>query len=472
MRCVRLTALVLALLLPLAGARAFEPQGISELSLAYGEGRSLRLDVTGELAEWKELSKGSVQALADWLRDTALELEVSKDTYALRLTRQGEELLSLSEGAYEGGRLLALDSAGLGFLTDAELDPLALLLGKEQEGIGPTIRLIDFSWLRDLPETALSLIEPYGKDVKRSATVKNVGTSVRRIEYELAPEEWSRVWPLLKEALYRAAAGLPAEASEALEDLRFDKAVTLKRLFDKQDEPLGWQMNATVLLPSGVSRKLSFSGGFAKGKGLYLSLKAPAARGKDDLSLALSSAEDDKNLSADWALSSRVDTERYSLKGAVRLKLSVTEAGERLSGKLWSEEKRGSDSARRLTLEPDLNFSGARLKGKIRVMEELAGKTRLNLSLSVTAAEGEGPGLQVPERVMDLKADLAGAQSALTQALLPLVKGFLMDIPEDRRLLVLHDMGRTARTEGATVPVLDETPEYVVIEDAYKEVTP
>ena len=253
MRCVRLTALVLALLLPLAGARAFEPQGISELSSAYGEGRSLRLDVTGELAEWKELSKGSVQALADWLRDTALELEVSKDTYALRLTRQGEELLSLSEGAYEGGRLLALDSAGLGFLTDAELDPLALLLGKEQEGIGPTIRLIDFSWLRDLPETALSLIEPYGKDVKRSATVKNVGTSVRRIEYELAPEEWSRVWPLLKEALYRAAAGLPAEASEALEDLRFDKAVTLKRLFDKQDEPLGWQMNATVLLPSGVS---------------------------------------------------------------------------------------------------------------------------------------------------------------------------------------------------------------------------
>ena len=139
---------------------------------------------------------------------------------------------------------------------------------------------------------------------------------------------------------------------------------------------MGWQMASTVLLPSGVSRKLSFSGGYADNKGLYLSIKAPAVRGKDDLNLSLSAAFNDRDVNADFSLVSRLGEERYSLKGSARLQLADTDSGERVYGGLWAEEKRGSESALRLTLEPDLVFAGGGARGKVRVLSERVGALR------------------------------------------------------------------------------------------------
>ena len=108
-RFVRLTALIMALLLPVLEVSAFEPRGFNELSAAYQQGDDLSLTLSAELSEWKELSAGSLPAFADWLKDASLRMDFSKAGHALRIDRLEEELLSLSETAREGKRLLTLE---------------------------------------------------------------------------------------------------------------------------------------------------------------------------------------------------------------------------------------------------------------------------------------------------------------------------------------------------------------------------
>ena len=464
-RFVRLTALIMGLLLPVFEVLALEPRGFNELSAAYEQGDDLSLTLTAELGEWKELSAGSLPAFAEWLKDASMRVFFSKAGYALRVNRLGEELLSLSEAEREGKRLLTLED--LGFEGSGGEDILSLLLGEEGPDFGWLLQLPDASVLRDLPDEALASLAPYAREVKRSAAVKNVGTSPRRLEYKLEPQEWNAIWPALKQELDFVLRGLPMNVRDTLESLRFEKPVTVKRLLDQQGGPMGWQMASAVLLPSGVSRKLSFSGGYADNKGLYLSIKAPAERGKDDLILSLSAAFDEGDVNADLSLVSRMGEERYSLKGSARLQLADTDSGERVSGQLWAEERRGSESALRLTLEPDLVFEGGSARGKVRVLSERAGKTRLDVALNAFMGKGDASPAAALARIYDLGTELPQARAALTQALLPLVRSVLMDFPEPARLLLLHDMGRTARTEGEAVPAGVRTPEFLVTEDAF-----
>ena len=464
-RFVRLTALIMALLLPVFEVLALEPRGFNELSAAYEQGDDLSLALSAELGEWKELSAGSLPAFAEWLKDASMRVVFSKAGYALRVNRLGEEILSLSEAAREGKRLLTLED--LGFEGSGGEDILSLLLGEEGPDFGWLLQLPDASVLRDLPDEALALLAPYVREVKRSAVVKNVGTSPRRLEYKLEPQEWNAIWPALKKELAYVLRGLPMNVRDTLESLRFEKPVTVKRLLDQQGEPMAWQMASAVLLHSGVSRKLSFSGGYAGNKGLYLSIKAPAVRGKDDLILSLSAAFDEGDVNADLSLVSRMGEERYSLKGSARLQLAVTDSGERVYGGLWAEERRGSESALRLTLEPDLVFEGGSARGKVRVLSERAGKTRLDVALNAFMGKGDASPTATLARIYDLGTELPQARAALTQALLPLVRSVMMDFPEPARLLLLHDMGRTARTEGEAVPAAERTPEFLVTEDAF-----
>ena len=77
--------------------------------------------------------------------------------------------------------------------------------------------------------------------------------------------------------------------------------------------------------------------------------------------------------------------------------------------------------------------------------------------------------MALASHAIDWMRTLEDARAALelSQALLPLVKKVLMDFPEPARLLLLHDMGRTLRTEGEAVPAAERIPEFLVTEDAF-----
>lgn len=467
MRGVRLAVLLLALVLPVGDAVAFDIQGLSDLSNVYAQDEGIRFSLAAELREWKALSADSVPAVAGWLADAVLQLDFSKTSYALRLERLGRELFSMVGGASDEQSLLVLGKEGIGFTSSPQDDPLLLLLGEDKPDLRWFFNPSGPERLRDLPEAVKASLEPYAKEVRRKATVKNVGVSPLRYEYRLAEEEWGSIWPVLKEALVLSLEGLPVNAQETFDSLRFDKQVLIKRLIDSGGESLGWELSADVVLPSGQVRELSYASGYAPGKGLSLKLKAPATRGKDDLSLSFSATLDEQTLNADFFLASRLDAERCSLKGSAKLKLSNEEGGQRLSGRLWAENKRGSEDTRRLTLEPDFRFDGRQARGTMRVLQERGGKARLDLMLNAALAPSVKVELPAFTRAYDLQADLLAAQAEFSGSLLPLIKEFLMDFPEPARLLLLHDMGRTTRTQGETVPAGDQAPQYLVTEDAF-----
>lgn len=472
MRRRTLGALILALLLPFTGARAFSPAGYRELTSAYEKGQALRLDLTGELRQWNALSGGSLSALSGWLRDTRLRLLFSKSADWVELIRGSETLLSLSAGERNGKKLLAVDQGGPVFETAGAADPLSVLAQGEAPDFSWLLKLPDPALLRDLPPDAAALLVPFEKEVKRNASVRNVGASPRRLEYTLDAESWQAVWPKLRQSLTESLIGLPLDVEGILPGLRFEKPVTIKRLLDRQGGPLGWQMGTTVLLPSGVSRKVSLSCGYGEGKGLHLSLKAPARRGSDELTLALSMAFDSASLNLDLALTSRLDGARRRVKGSAALSLAQGEDAERLSGKAWLEVKEGKEPARRLSLAPDLVYRQGRLEGSVSLLSEKGGKPGLDLTLRGGLEKAEAPNLPETTGAYDPDADPEAARAVLAAALLPKVQGVLMSFPKDVRLLLLHDMGRTARTEGDAVPAGERAPEYVVAEDADRGGTP
>jgi hypothetical protein len=78
---------------------------------------------------------------------------------------------------------------------------------------------------------------------------------------------------------------------------------------------------------------------------------------------------------------------------------------------------------------------------------------------------------------MDLRAatpeQVAAAAQQVKTAFMPLMTDYLLQLPLEIRKLVLHDLGRDARTEGESVPVVtqDNSP-FTVIDESTKEETP
>lgn len=466
--------LALALLCPLQGALAFEPEEWVALRKDDQAGQAFRLEARAELRAWSALSPGSLSAVSAWLTDADLSLSFSGEGWQAELRRAGGVLLSAAEGRQGDRRVLALPEGNVAFETSGEGDPLWLLTGREAPALGWLEGLPPQETLRDLPEDVKALIAPYGKAVKRRTSLKNVGTSTQRTEHQLDAESFAAVWPALREWLEDRLSGLPIDASGLLSGLSFEKKVTLSLLRDRADEPLGWLMSATVRLPSGSVRKLSLLCASAPGKGLFLSLKAPAARGTDDLSLSVSAAFDRETLNADLAWLSRLNGEKHSLKGSVSLSLSGEGEAGRMKGRLRLEEKRGSQPAETLTLSPDLIRQGQSVSGSVQVQRERAGKPALDLTLRGELGPGEAPELPAAARIYDADAAPEAARAALEEALLPRVRALLMSFPEETRRLLLHDMGRTARTQGDTLPPAAQAPApvYIVTEDADKGGTP
>ncbi len=466
--------LALTLLWPLRGAMAFEPEGWAALQRNYEAGQALGLEVRAELRAWNALSPDSLSAVSAWLKDADLSVVFSGEGWQAELCKAGGVLLSAAGGSRDGRRVLVLPEGNVAFEASEDRDPLWLLTGGEMPPIGWLTGLPPQEALRDLPEDVKALLAPHGKAVKRKTILKNVGTSTRRIEHQLDAESFAAVWPAMRAWMEDRLSGLPIDASGMLSGLRFEKKVTLSVLLDREGEALGWLMTATVKLPDGSARKLSLLCASAPGKGIFLSLKAPATRGTDDLSLSVSAAFDTGSLNADLAYLSRLDGEKHSLKGSASLSLSGEGAAQRMKGTLRLEEKRGAQPAEKLTLSPDLIWQGQSVSGAVQVQAERAGRTTLDLTLTGGLGPGGLPGLPEAARSYDAEAAPQAARAALEEALLPRVRALLMSFPGEARRLLLHDMGRTTRTQGDTLPPAAQGPApiYIVTEDADKGGTP
>ena len=135
-------------------------------------------------------------------------------------------------------------------------------------------------------------------------------------------------------------------------------------------------------------------------------------------------------------------------------------------------------------LLPDFSLQGAALDGSLRWMETEGKNTLRDLTLFLALAPGGKPDPLTAQSQVDLAAAsaeaLAFAKRQAAAALLPFLQEKLLALPQDARLLVLHDWGRVRRAlsqkESPLVPD-DASNAFTVAEDtdtlpATKEDTP
>ena len=484
----RLMAGVLALLLlfSLGSASAAGFGGLEAAWALSGFGGELGLSLNA----WPDLSAETLETMQAWMKELRLT------AHAREAKGEGTSGLAL----YDGGRLVlqaeshqAGDESRLTLSLPGALAPTAYLGTAETP---PAAILFDLSRLPDfgpllaaLPGFSGALIptlQAYEKAETSSATIRRVGKAASRLSYVLSAEEanawWQQTLPALLPLWVKAAAGFPGavreEGARLLSSLRFTGRLSIRRLMDRDGVEIGFQVTAGLEL-LGKARKLDFIAGHKADTGFYLSLKLPAARGRDSLealvSLAFPAKEGARGIQGELSLNRVLDGDKRALAAKVDLTIAPEGGGERLGGEI-TFQRRDTGSAplkRDYRLTPELLADGGSLAGSLQWVESEGKKVLRDLVLTLALAPGEAPDMpsaqaQVNLRQADERA-LTYAKQQATQALLPYLREKLLALPQATRLLVLHDWGRERRALDPrdTEPLpRNEAFDFTVTEDA------
>lgn len=487
----RLAPLILAMMLLLAGhARA---EGLEGLEAAYaGEGLAGEASLT--LNAWPDLSPETLSAMQAWLSFLRLRFEADAQKSGLALYDGGRMVFRADSSQAGEEKRLILQAPGAlaptAYVGTADDPPAQALFGIA--GVPDVKGLIDA-----LPRLAQALtkgLEPYAAPQDAGSSLRAAGRAESRVNYALSAQEanawWQEALPELRAIWQEAARGLPADwrlaASEGMDSLRFTGKLTLRRLLDAQGQDLGFQAMAG-LEALGKAWKLDFTAGYREETGFYLALKLPAARGKDRVdalvSLAFSGKAGETLTKGDYSFSRVLEGDKELLSGKVNLAL----AGEsRLRGEVTAQARRtgGSPLKRDHSFVPDFAFSGGQASGSLRWTEREGKNTLRDLTLTLSIAPGASSGAAEPQAMVDLRqADGAArgyASRQAAQAMLPYLREKLLTLPQELRLLVLHDWGRVRRAlgEAQAEPLPENDPNPFTVVDDYdiqpesKEETP
>lgn len=482
-------AFLLTLSLTPAALAGFSP-ALDRMQAAYEQGQAMALEVRAALYSCSDLSPDSLAAVQEALSSASLQLQAQKssgqEATALTLTHKGLELYRINESRDALRRLTQLMPQGTRYTSAPAQDPLALLTGA-----GPAIpweNLLHVGFLPSLQDTlqkVYALIAPFQESVQVSTSIKNAGTSRTRLEYALTREEWAALRPSIQLLLLDALEPwLGKTLSLAIAALRFEGDGVFKRFMDEDGMDLGLQFTGRLSFGQDDARRVTLFGGFRQDRGLYLSLKAPAVKGRNDLAFSLSARQSAKgskrSLQADYVFTSRLDDVRLSAKGLIKLESADAPDGERISGsiRLDSTQTPGQTARLRITLKPELLLSDGRISGTLTLAREKGSAADLALELQLLGKPIEAVLAPDEKGAIDLSAltpgELRQEQDRFLPALLHPLKGFLLQLPQDQRMQLLHDMGRVLRTGGDSVAPLPEVTAgpYIVSDISVEEENP
>lgn len=419
------------------------------------------------LGAWPDLSPGTLSAMQDWLDGLKLRLYSALEKSGFALLDGGQDVLKVQSRQSGGESLLTL--AVPGALAPTEYvgtpgqPPLKLLFGAEEL---PDLRALADALPR-ASEALLTGLAPYGKPQEKQTRLKNVGRAESRVSYSLTQEEagawWQGVMPEMRAIWREAAAGLPAawqeEGDQLLGSLRFTGRLSVIRFLDAEGRGLGFQVTGG-LEALGQRRKLDLTAGFREETGLYLKLLLPAARGRDRLEALITLDLSGARARGDYSLTLIASGDKRVFSGRIDLAL-----GGQIRGDLTVQARFSGDTAlkRDHRLTPDFTLSGEEIAGSLRWTETGGGDALRDMTLNLRLTAGGAPEEEI---VAQARVDLRNADEAArghaarqaAEALLPYLRAKLLALPQDTRLLVLHDWGRVRRALGeAPAPGTPET---------------
>lgn len=439
-----------------------------------------------EIAAWPDLVPESLFAMQEWLAALSLKLYAGEDRSTFTLLDGQREVFTADSRQAGREHSLLLEVPGAlaptEYLGTVDAQPLQTLFG------APV--LPDFTGVPEalarLMDALMEGLAPFEASQATRTTIPKVGRAASRLHYVLSADEanawWQAALPGLLAIVREGTSGLPGAwreaAEQGLKTLRFTGKLTLRRLLDEAQEDLGLQVTAGIEV-LGEAWKLELTAGYRAETGLYISLKLPAARGRDRwealISLALSHKEGVPHTKGDYSLTRVKAGDKRALAGKADLALTPEGGGERLTGTLTAQARySGSVTLKRdHRLTADLLLEAGGAAGTLN-WTEAEGKTALrDLTLSLGVSPGAAPAETSPQARVDLgEAAPAAWEHAARQAenaLVPYLRERMLQMPQDTRLLVLHDWGRVRRalTESSMALIPDRGPgAFTVTEDA------
>lgn len=466
-------AFVLAVLMLTSAAHAAVIPELEALAALYNEGNALKLTLSADIIQWQALSQQTLPAIKAALDEMQAEVVFSRSATAASISRMGSILAGVRlDNLADGREAMTITPGGLCYIAPAG-ETVTGFLADETPSSSPMRAAEWLSVLNGARKTLPAILLPldgYGKAVKRSITIKNVGTARSQVEYALSAQEWNALWPSVLHQLDQSlpfaksvGTALHRQVLAYLKTLTFESKGSLKRYLNADGADMGWQFTGQVSRAGEGIRKVTLYGGINDDTGLYVSLKLPAVSGADNLSLQASFTWKERNDATSIAGDISLRTVFGSDSITERVKVNLKRAGEepRLTGRIVWDSATGGTSKRKsvLTVEPDLLLKENSLTGTLDVEAKVQGAPAFSGRITASLSPGLMPEGPIAQRTVDLtqisleqmdseRATLAGL------IILPLWM-YANQLPSAQRSSLLHDLSRDFRTQGDTVPVMD-----------------
>lgn len=468
----RLLACALALLLALPAASLAE---FSPRLNALKEKDGMTLEITGKYTSLEKLSKDTLKAVNEWLEKARLTVEgrLGGQMSGVTVEEDGEALFSFVSQQQEGGIVTVFKPSGDAYLTGADQkSAIELLTGESTFVLDPAeLTKLYEKLARALYPVLDTKTEP--KVQKTRTSVKNAAASTSYVDYVFKAEAMNEIWPDVLDAIVPALQDALKDQPEIsrrvealLKDLVFTGECRFKRLREKENGDMGLQFTG-VAGRENDQRRVTIFGGYTADKGGYLSIKMPAVKGKNNLTVQLSLSQTQaksgtRTLKVDGSYKRRMDdvTESGTLK--VNLRNTVKNDDERWSGTVTaSQTKDGVKTT--YTFKPDLKFTAEGLAGPIAVQRSVKGKTNMKATVQVSLKEAVPAELEGADTAQDLRGmSEKEAQAAVREELpelIQVVARWMAELPEDVRALLTHELRTDAWMNMTAADVADEEAE-------------
>lgn len=420
-------------------------------------------DITGDITAWNAFDDAVLDIFRGWAKDAVLHLTVGEDAADASLMLHGQKILGLHDA-----------EAGMGifpgnlFITGSA-EERQRLLGAPPQWLVSLKRLPALVLTAAYMTKAVPLIlAPYAQEEKVNFEVKNVGRAAKRITYALKKEDWALCWPLMMEetakALQRNGADdeLLQRTETLLSSLQFDKKGTLKRFINKDGIDIAWQFTGTVSQKGKDARTVTLTVGYTE-SGLYVKGRFPAAQGANDCRIGLSAVLEKQKLTLDGSIKRTYSGKTEQYKADAKL-----DVGKGLKGTVSFTLSPIGTPATQWRLSPHFEWQGDTLHGTLSAsMQRDRRKAAFTLNADVRKVS-DMPGFS-PLTTLSAHDEPEKAGQAIRQALAPVVLSLINTVPEDKRMLIMHALGRHGRTTGDTLPPVNtledpNDPSYLVEE--------
>ena len=459
----RLAAALLALLL-LAGGPA-PSRGEDAAFLVRAEKDGARVTARLSLTALPALSGSSLAAVNGWLDRLTLTAAVCGRDEEIRMELDGEPVFSALVRTDPEGTLTVFGPEGGAYLTaPGERNALELLAGG---GAWMPSEKAAAAW----PAVAERLFGVLARHAAPKLTRER--TSIRNADpstaYELylfprdtlTKDIWTEALEAALPALRGALEELPGayrQAEEMLRGIEFSGECRIKRYLDRDGGDLGMQWTCRAGRGGDV-RKVTLYFAYTPGKGGYLSLKAPAARGGNDAHLTLdyrkTAERNAEGFAFSWNYAWKKDGAEKSGRGSVSLRIARAADREEWTGKASIRMTEGGRTAV-WTLTPALTAEGNGLQGAVKLRLEENGRETLKGEIALRAETGAEIASAVVPVARDLRQSEDSAARAAVQAewlsLTGTAARLMKELPAETRNHLLHELRTDAWMNGPAVP--------------------